>query len=228
MRKLVDRQIYLERMSKPLQEKLRIIKFIPENAKSIVDVGCADGTITIVLAKLFPDIQFLGIDVDEKFIEQARKKSEGISNVKFEKIYQRELLAESQRFDVVIFCSVLHEFYSYGEGISTVVKALADAHELLNKNGIIIIRDMILPEYTKKATLRFNQIMNKIISKDYLTPYVKDFERYFGKLNTTFKINHFLLKYWYTENWNREGKEYYVPVTFEQYEMIFKLLGMNV
>src|SRR3989338_7295180 len=138
-------------MSKPLQEKLRIIKFIPENAKSIVDVGCAYGTITIALAKLFPDIQFLGIDVDEKFIEQARKKSEGISNVKFEKIYQRELLAESQRFDVVIFCSVLHEFYSYGEGISTVVKALADAHELLNKNGIIIIRDMILPEYTKKA-----------------------------------------------------------------------------
>ncbi|PIR99474.1 hypothetical protein COT86_03920 [Candidatus Collierbacteria bacterium CG10_big_fil_rev_8_21_14_0_10_43_36] len=45
----------------------------------------------------------------------------------------------------------------------------------------------------------------------------------------TFKqLNHFLLKYMYTDNWEREGNENYVPVSFEQYDQIFKLLGMQV
>ena len=38
---------------------------------------------------------------------------------------------------IVVFCSVLHEFYTYGEGISSVLKALADAHELLRPGGVI-------------------------------------------------------------------------------------------
>ena len=53
------------------------------------------------------------------------------------------------RFDAVLFSSVLHEFFAYGEGVSSVLKALADAHELLRPSGVIVIRDMILEEYTK-------------------------------------------------------------------------------
>lgn len=228
MRNIVNQKIYLERLAKPLQEKLKIIKYIPENAKDIIDVGCADGTVTIALAKLFPDINFLGIDLDEDFIHLAQEKSKGIKNLKFEKIYLRELLARPERFDVVIFCSVLHEFFTYGEGISSVLKALADAHELLNEDGRVIIRDMILSNYTKKATLWSSGIARKIYKVKQLAPYIHDFELRFGKLNTIYKLNHFLLKYWYTENWNREGKEHYVAVTMEDYDEIFDLLGMRV
>lgn len=228
MKKIYDREIYLLRMSKPLQEKLKVTEFFPEKTKSVLDVGCADGTVTIAMAKLFPQVQFLGIDLDSDFIKIAQEKSLKLPNVSFEKIYLRELLARNQKFDVVTFISVLHEFYTYGEGISTVVKALADAHEILKKNGLVIIRDMIFHDYTKDSNLRCAKIVKKIRQNKEITSLISDFEKKFGILNNIYKINHFLLKYMYQENWMREGKEHYVPVTFEQYQQIFNLLSMKI
>ena len=127
-----DQEIYLSRISKPLQEKLRVVKYIPKWAKTILDVGCADGTVTFALAKLFPNVQFLGIDLNENFIKKAKQQvvDEDIKNVKFECVYLRQILNRTERFDSVIFVSVLHEFFSYGEGISSVLKAVSDAHEM--------------------------------------------------------------------------------------------------
>lgn len=224
---IVNPQRYLERMSKPLQEKLKIAKFFPEGAKTVLDVGCADGTVTIALAEMFPEIKFVGIDLSREFIDIAKERSAGIQNITFENVYLRERLASPERFDVVLFCSVLHEFFSYGEGISTVVKALADAHEIIKPKGSLIIRDMILFDYMSESDLWIERIEKKIKSKGDLTDLVADFENTFGQLNKTKTINHFLLKYMYGDNWQREGKENYVPVSFEQYDRILKLLGMR-
>lgn len=225
-----DKEIYLSRMSKPLQEKLRVAKYVPVWAKKVLDVGCADGTITCSLAQMFPEVQFLGIDLDNEFITKAQEKAAelGLTNVSFERVYLRDLLARPERFDAVIFVSVLHEFYTYGEGISSVLKALADAHELLHPKGEIIIRDMILSEYTKHTVFHSSAIREKILSVESLRPLMDDFEKNFGSLDYLYQINHFLLKYMYQENWERESREHYVPVTIDQYEQIFDLLGMEL
>jgi 2-polyprenyl-3-methyl-5-hydroxy-6-metoxy-1,4-benzoquinol methylase len=228
IRNIADNKIYLQRMAKPLAEKLKIIKFLPENAKNVIDVGCADGTVTLALSSLFPKINFLGIDLNDTFIKLANRKKEKISNVNFERVYLRELLARKTKYEAVIFCSVLHEFFTYGQGISSVLKALADAHELLKKDGVIIIRDMILNEDTKKTNWHVKEMVEKIKKNMKYLPYFQDFEKYFGSCDNHYLLNHFLLKYWYRENWSREGKENYVPVTTEQYEQIFMLLGMKL
>lgn len=228
MRSIVDDKVYLERLAKPLVEKLKIARFIPASAETVLDAGCAEGTVTLALADLFPDKKFLGIDLNAEFIKQAKAKVADRKNVSFESGYLRERLLKSERFDVVIFCSVLHEFFTYGEGISTVVKALADGHELLNIGGTMIIRDMILYEYSKEANLLLDSIVSKIRAKPEIAKYIGDFENRFGKLNSLNRVNHFLLKYWYTENWQREGKEFYTPVSYEQYDQILRLLGMKV
>jgi len=228
MASIHDTETYLSRMSKPLAEKLKIVKFFPENATNVLDVGCADGVVTIEMARMFPEIKFVGIDLNAEFIERARERAIGVPNISFECVYLREMLSRQVRFDGVTFCSVLHEFASYGEGVSSVVKALADAHEILNKGGRVIIRDMIYSDYKKHSDLQMQTVVEKIRAKDDLTPYIADFEHRFGKLNDIYTINHFLLKYRYTDNWEREGRENYVPVTFDQYEQIFDLLSMRV
>jgi hypothetical protein len=103
-----------------------------------------------------------------------------------------------------------------------------DAEELLSSGGDIIIRDMILLEYTKHTTYLVDSIVAKVSAKKDLASQIKDFEHYFGPLKSIYSLNHFLLKYMYPENWEREGPEHYVPVTFEQYESIFSLLGMEL
>ena len=225
-----DQEIYLQRMSKPLREKLRVARFIPGAAERILDVGSADGTVTLALAGLFPRRHFLGIDLDAGFVQRAAAAAadRGIANAAFENVYLRQLLGRPERYDAVLFVSVLHEFFSYGEGISSVLKALADAHELLRPGGELVIRDMILDEFTKHAKFQVAAIAGKIAadrSKDRL---VADFTRMFGPLDSLYALNHFLLKYMYVENWERECRENYVPVTFEQYQQAFALLGMEL
>lgn len=215
-------------MSKPLQEKLKIVRFIPENAKRVLDVGCADGTITLALANMFPNIEFVGLDINKEFIEIAKSRIGNLENVSFECKRLHERLLNPEKFDVVLFCSVLHEFFSYGEGISTVVKALADAHELLVQNGTMVIRDMVLYEYMSKSDLMLEKMMKKVKQKEELVPLIDSFEGFFGKIDNIWQLNHFLLKYMYKESWEREGKECYVPISFEQYSDIFKLLGMKI
>jgi SAM-dependent methyltransferase len=227
MEEIANPQKYLERMSKPLQEKLRVAKFIPEGAKTVLDVGCADGVVTLALAEMFPNINFVGIDLSKDFIEIAKKNAMDRKNVTFEHVFLRDRLINPERFDAVIFCSVLHEFFSYGEGISTVVKALSDAHEILKPKGTLIIRDMVLNDYMASSDLWLPKIINKIKVKTELLGMIKDFEECFGEIKSIKQINHFLLKYKYTDNWSRECRENYTPVSFEQYDRIIKLLGMK-
>lgn len=225
---ITNPQLYLERMSKPLQEKLRIARFIPKGTKSLLDVGCADGIVTLALAEMYPEIDFVGLDLNERFIAKAQAKIGKLQNIRFETGFLRERLANPERFEVVLFCSVLHEFYSYGEGVSTVVKALADAHEILRPGGVLIIRDMIFYDYADQSDLWVTETKEKVLKKERMTPLLLEFEKYFGEIKSVKGLNHFLLKYMYTDNWEREVKENYVPVSFEKYDHIFKLLGMSV
>ena len=219
---------YLERMGKPaLQEKLRMAHFIPPAARTVLDAGCADGAVTIAMAEMFPHIQFVGIDLDARFIRIAKRRSKHLTNVRFERVYLRQLLLREERYDCVQFCSVLHEFFNYGEGISSVLKALADAHELLNDGGTINVRDMVLQEYTKISDFQVDVLRRKILAR--CDPQqVKEFTNIFGELDCIYTINHFLLKYMYVENWVRECPEHYVGTVFEQYQQIFALLNMRL
>jgi hypothetical protein len=46
--------------------------------------------------------------------------------------------------------------------------------------------------------------------------YLKEFEDYWGPIDTNFRtLLHWLLKYKYTDNWDRELKENYLPISLE-------------
>ncbi len=46
------------------------------DAKTVLDVGAGTGEISIVLAKLFPEINFTGIEINERAVILAKKNSE--------------------------------------------------------------------------------------------------------------------------------------------------------
>jgi 2-polyprenyl-3-methyl-5-hydroxy-6-metoxy-1,4-benzoquinol methylase len=218
---------YLERLTGAEREKHKVALYIPDHANAVLDAGCADGSITKSLAHIFPKTQFLGIDINTQFISRAQEqKDANTDNVDFECVYLRDLLAREKRYDAVTFISVLHEFYSYGEGISSVMKALADAHELLNPCGNIIIRDMIVPNYFSNST-DVAGLIRKIKTSENLTPYITSFEDRYGTLKCLREVNHFLLKYLYTDNWEHELQENYLAVSLEEYQQMFSLLGME-
>jgi SAM-dependent methyltransferase len=212
---------YLSRMSNSLGDKLRVSEFLAASGDTVLDVGCADGAVTKALASSLPGNRFKGIDIDASFIAAAKTDPE--PNAVFRCCFLRDLLLTEERFSAVTFMSVLHEFYSYGSGITSVVKALADARELLTSGGRIIIRDMALP----KPGGNLSSVVSKVKGKSEYAGQLKDFEVHFGELSIN-NVNHFLLKYFYTNNWDRECPEHYTPVGFEEYHEIFKVLRMKV
>lgn len=236
------RKRYADRLGASAPDKLRVLDLVPEEARDLLDVGCCDGQFTRLAASRRPNTRFKGIDLDEGFVRAANvalvagwERGEGKNSMEFERVYLRELLAREQRYDAVTFVSVLHEFFSYGEGISSVLKALADAHELLRPGGVIVIRDMVLREYAGRSTFKVNEISAKIeaaletddeqhVRWQTFTQKGEDY----GYPAALEQINHYLLKSLYPENWHREILEDYTAVSFEQYERIFSLLGMRV
>lgn len=222
---------YLSRMSSS-PDKFKVAKdYCPRKIKRALDVGCADGAVTRYLASLFPHINFKGIDINRSFINQARVKAsaQALKNVKFELIQLRDLLERSERFGAIFFLSVLHEFYSYGEGMAAVAEAVADARELLTIDGRIIIRDMILPESSKQSLHQIKSLVSKVlIAQPTLGTYIEQFKDRYGSLDSLYKFNHFLLKSPYVDNWQYELAENYVGVTFEQYQALFDLLDLKI
>jgi 2-polyprenyl-3-methyl-5-hydroxy-6-metoxy-1,4-benzoquinol methylase len=212
---------YLSRMSNSLGDKLRIGEFLAASGESVLDVGCADGAVTKALASSMPGNRFKGIDIDASFIAFAKNDPE--PNAVFRCCFLRDLLLTEERFSAVTFMSVLHEFFSYGSGITSVVKALADARELLTSEGRIIIRDMALP----KPGSELISVVHKVRNQTAFAKQLQDFEVCFGELSIH-SVNHFLLKYFYTNNWERECPENYTPVSFEEYREIFNVLRMDV
>ncbi len=227
MKTIKNEERYLKRLAAALQEKLLIHGYILPKTRSILDVGCADGSVTLHLARLFPRAEILGIDLNEDFIERGRKqaRAEGLANVRFECMYLRDLLAREERYEAVTFVSVLHEFFSYGEGISSVVKAITDAHELLTHEGRVIIRDMIAPAHFKNTRIT-DMLYTKIAARKDLQSYFESFEKRYGTADNLLALNHFLLKSLYIDNWEHEMEEDYFGVSLEEYQQIFSLLGM--
>jgi SAM-dependent methyltransferase len=226
---LRDAAGYLSRMSASVQEKAKVAQLIDPQSQRMLDVGCADGTLTGVLAVAFPRADVLGIDLDADFVSSAvARQGPHHARLSFERVYLRELLLRPERYDAVTFVSVLHEFAAYGQGISSIVKAIADAHELLRPDGRIIIRDMIPAAYTWQNRAGATSAIAKVRAVPRIVPQLSDFEATYGKLDTLHGLNHFLLKYFYTDNWQHENAEAYMPMSIEQYEEVFRLLGMDI
>ena len=61
-RAIAGRQVYLERMAKPLQDKLRIARYLPPHSAAVLDAGYANDYVICALAALFQESAFLGID----------------------------------------------------------------------------------------------------------------------------------------------------------------------
>jgi 2-polyprenyl-3-methyl-5-hydroxy-6-metoxy-1,4-benzoquinol methylase len=229
---ITDRVGYLARMTGPKPDKLRPTIYFPANPRSILDLGCADGAVTIEYAKMFPNALVRGIDLDRDFIELARRNAEEqeIRNVVFENAFIRDVVDRNDKYDVTSSSSTNHEIAHYDpDKRRALVVALSRMGSLLRDDrSVMAIRDMILHQSMQTATFMMPDVIEKIRQKNEVAPQLKDFEELFGTLRTQEQVNHFLLKYMYTQNWDRELKEHYLPYTVEEYNQLLPLMDMQI
>jgi 2-polyprenyl-3-methyl-5-hydroxy-6-metoxy-1,4-benzoquinol methylase len=109
------------------------------------DMGCEDGAMTYVMAILNPQINFSGVDMDEKLIERA-KETYKLPNLRFRTANIAYSAAfDREYFDAIINSFILHEISSGSRHADRqIIKTLEQQFSLLKHEGWMYIRDFAL------------------------------------------------------------------------------------
>ena len=195
--------IYNERMAAGMEDKLWFLDKI--DCDTIVDFGCADGALLQHIAMLLPNVKLIGIDNNEDMRALAKK------NVPTAQIIDFSELDDSIDYSnsVLVLSSVIHEIFAYSSE--------REANMLLYKLftlgfKYIAIRDMFLSDTIDDVS---NFSMRVKILRKANQEQLQSFERIWGSIKWRENAIHFLLKYKYIENWDREVRENYFAMTVE-------------
>ena len=120
-------QLSNERMTQAIQESTNW------HGKSVLDIGCGDGTYTHTLIQMGA-AKVLGLDPASAAIEKAKESSKDNPRLHFEtgNVYQLDAL--QQRFDIVVLRGVLHHLPNAAGAIQMAAK-VADEIVIVEPNG---------------------------------------------------------------------------------------------
>lgn len=206
-----DLQSYINGMSLSIQDKLFFVDMV--NFDVIVDFGCADGTFLEGIMKSNPGVKVIGYDLDETMLSKARTR---LGNKALLTSNWEEAVNATNQYKnpLLNLSSVIHEVYSYSHG--TIVKKFWDNQVFGGYFKWITIRDMIPSlELGREEISMFKDDVRKVRSKSDKI-YLDSFEERWGTISDNYRtFMHYLLKYRYTDNWDREVNEDYLPVSLE-------------
>jgi 23S rRNA U2552 (ribose-2'-O)-methylase RlmE/FtsJ len=202
---------YVEGMQKSLDDKLFFVDKLDFDV--IVDFGCANGAFLSKLKKMKPNVKIIGYDLDETMLTKARAEltEEDILTSRWDQVINE---IKGYNSPLLNLSSVIHEVYSYSH--PSVVKSFWENQVFGGDFKWITIRDMI-----PSCDIDKNQIENfrndvKKVRKRANKFYLNSFEKRWGTIDDNYRtFCHFLLKYRYLENWEREVNENYLPVSLE-------------
>lgn len=206
---------YTNEMTKGRLDKIFFLDKIDFDV--LIDIGCADGHILRLCQQFFPNKFFIGFDNDIKMLERAMyfgtppQCDDAIHYYnKWDDVVEcLELIQELKPLKIcVVFNSVLHEMFHYLGGIEA--KKLYD--KIVDVADTVVIRDMCLPDAVGYEYAHGYDI--EMLMKHGDPKKIADFQAVYGGIYQLKHLSHFLLKYRYDVNWDREVKENYFAASW--------------
>lgn len=218
MEKVTDLTGYINRMEKSLLDKMFFMDKLFDPIETILDFGCANGVLIRALSFLFPEHKYVGYDISREMIDLAKQT---VPDADFYDTWDdMQISFENTALNI---SSTLHEVYSYGTE-----ESVNEFWDRVFNSGFkyIAIRDMMLSNEIKLMS----DIEDVNSARKLFPEKLAEYESLWGPITIRFNLIHYLLKYRYTENWDREVRENYLPVTKEEllsripdnYEIIYK------
>jgi hypothetical protein len=204
-------QSYIEGMNFTMKDKLFFIDMI--NFDVIVDFGCADGTFLEEISKVKPGTKLIGYDLDDTMLQKASSKL-GKKAIFTNNWKEAVRYTTGSKSPILNLSSVIHEVYSYSR--PNVVSKFWTEQVFGNDFKYITIRDMIPSlEIDKREINDFKDDVKKVRTKSDRF-YLNSFEKKWGDINDNYRtFVHYLMKYRFIDNWDREVNENYLPVSLE-------------
>lgn len=214
-------KIYTTEMAKSVWDKAFFMDKIP-GAKCIIDFGCADGAMIRYLSSLYPDITFIGYDINMVLIDKARKTPPFNANlIYFCGIWEglndlwKYVFDHFKKQEICInFSSVLHEVYSSTGGIDIIQKLVSKLEP-----RYITIRDMYCDEFIPfVVSHNEHQLIDAFSADKKLEKHAREFTKTFGPIMNWRDMTHMLMKLqWMDNGWEDELKENYYSWTIDKF-----------
>lgn len=116
----------------------QIINTYELNGKEFVlDFGCGTGTFIVMLKKTYPNLNVVGIDVDDKIIEIAKKKFKQ-NNLQIPAY--KHLINIPNELDIIYSSWVFHHLTTHEK-----LNSFKEIHEKLKEKGTFILADWEKP-----------------------------------------------------------------------------------
>ncbi|MDM1352352.1 methyltransferase domain-containing protein [Myroides marinus] len=245
-----DYQQYLEAMDAIAIEKVTSasVFFEPKQGNILVDVGMASGTSTTILAQLFPQLDIIGVDINPKMVDIANETYQ-LPNLSFREDDGEKLSTFKENTVSGFFnCSAIHHITSYNDyDNNRAINTLRRQVELLKDKGVLVIRDFVKVE-EKEVILELSTVSKNTRPSDSdlfiqfaQTARSLAVERGFpieelpsNKATTRrFQAHYtdvveFIRRKDYYANWNIELQEEYGYFTQQEFEALFKELGLRI
>ncbi len=155
--RVANEAIYLQHMNSARSDKQRMIEWCVPG--EIVEVGPGGGVVLDLLEAGFPESRVIGLDISEMVCEalRARKELEGRTwEVVEGDAYELPSHVSAEGATTIVYCSVLHEIYSYVPfplgaddakqfQMGAVRDLMRASWRALRPGGRIVIRDGIKP-----------------------------------------------------------------------------------
>jgi ubiquinone/menaquinone biosynthesis C-methylase UbiE len=109
-------------------------KVICSDTHEVLDVACGPGTISLNLARKYPDIHITGIDASRAMIEQCHQvvEQEGLKNTSFMTMNANAIHFPNRSFDCVV-CNLAFPFFSKPQ------ESVKGIHDALKPGGTLLI-----------------------------------------------------------------------------------------
>ena len=202
MANISNLSVYLSRMDAALLDKCWWIDKIPDTIDTVVDFGCASGNLKSMIDHLAPNkYTYIGIDNSQQMRTECSKKGIKVAASLTDVVHT--IIPKNT---VLVLNSVIHEILSYDDNAFEFFQKL-DSYGF----AYIAIRDMYLTPGIQDYGLVLASILN--------SPYEGRWHAFAAVARSRADLRYrnpatytkeFLLKYWYTENWDRECKEQYL------------------
>lgn len=108
----------------------------------VLDIGCGTGTLAVVIKRLYPEVDLVGVDPDAKALGRARRKARRAAvTIRFDEGFSDELPYSDASFDRVFSCFMLHHLRADEKG-----KALGEMRRVVAPGGSLHLLDFERPE----------------------------------------------------------------------------------
>ncbi len=118
--------------------KALIKKMNINDSHTVLDFGCGSGSTTILMRKMYPGADVIGIDIDKKILNIAKNKAEKLNQpISFELYEGDRLPYPDSYFDRVVSSLVFHHLSK-----SQKESVLKEIHRVLKPDGELHIGDL--------------------------------------------------------------------------------------